>query len=102
MWATSNRRAELPPNWGYLRAVVLSRDHHRCRWVVNGVRCMRHATDVDHIGNKHDHRLGNLQALCVPHHRHKTALQGNAARWRYRMRRDPEPHPGLVHGASHR
>lgn len=62
-----------------------------------GVRCLRSATDVDHIipamlgGGDED---GNLQALCVTHHRIKTGTEGRAAQG-FRLRPDMV-HPGLV------
>ena len=74
-WAGSRRRAELPPNWyTEIRPAILQRDGYQCRAVLaDGRRCTERATDVDHIGNRHDHRPANLQALftrvaAVVHH----------------------------------
>lgn len=97
-WAGSNRRAELPPNWySEIRPAVLKRDGYRCTATLSDdTRCIEPATDVDHLGDKHDHRLENLAAKCGWHHRKKTSAQGNAARQRQPpLRRPPEPHPGL-------
>jgi 5-methylcytosine-specific restriction endonuclease McrA len=94
-WAGSTRRYELPPDWPELRALVLARDEHRCRWRENGTVCGRTATDVDHIRPGTDHSLTNLQALCRDHHAIKSSREGNAAprvtRWR-----PTERHPGLL------
>lgn len=80
-WESSNRRAELPADWPTLRQQTLERDEHRCTWRTAGRRCPDQATDVDHIGDKDDHRLENLRSLCSPHHKARTARQATAARW---------------------
>ncbi|MFF7171107.1 HNH endonuclease [Streptomyces pseudovenezuelae] len=96
-WAGSNRRAELPPDWQtVIRPAVLQRDEHRCRNRIGGRVCGRPANQVDHIGDKHDHRIEMLQALCADCHNAKSSRQGNDARWAERMRRPPERHPGLI------
>lgn len=98
-WAGSDRHSELPDDWPDRRAVVLERDHYRCRWVINpasGERCGQSANQVDHIVPGSDHRHGNLQALCGPHHAIKSSREGNAARWQHRRTRPPERHPGLT------
>ncbi|MGW0015510.1 HNH endonuclease [Streptomyces tendae] len=96
-WAGSNRRAELPADWyTYRRPTVLQRDEYRCRNRINGHVCGRHANQVDHIGDKHDHRIEMLQALCADCHAHKSSRQGNAARWAERTTRPKERHPGLI------
>ena len=85
-------------DWKRRRLRILARDGHRCTWMDDGVRCPRGATEVDHIRN---HAAGgsdeddNLRALCVPHHRAKTAAEGVAARRREPRARPAEPHPGL-------
>ncbi|MGW2708682.1 HNH endonuclease [Streptomyces sp. NPDC001356] len=96
-WAGSNRRAELPSNWGSeIRPFVLQRDEYRCRNRIDGRVCGRTANQVDHIGDRHDHRPEMLQALCEDCHNHKSSRQGNAARWAVRMQRPTERHPGLL------
>jgi 5-methylcytosine-specific restriction protein A len=97
-WAESDRRARLPVNWGNeIRPRILARDGHRCRWIDRGRRCTRQATDVDHIVNNDDDSDANLQALCVTHHRKKSAAEGHRAKARLAALRyrPPQPHPGL-------
>lgn len=91
-WASSNRRHELPSNWPDIVRTVKRRDP-ACTWP----GCDQPATDVDHIGNKHDHRLGNLRGLCSPHHRERTASQARAAHAAaYAKAKRPTPvHPAL-------
>jgi 5-methylcytosine-specific restriction endonuclease McrA len=99
-WAGSDRKGRLPADWGRLRQVVLTRCGLRCEWVEDGFRCPSPATDVDHIVPGDDHRPGNLQGLCNPHHLIKTARDTNAKRAETRkLRRLPEePQPGLIKG----
>ncbi|WP_068922186.1 HNH endonuclease [Planobispora rosea] len=97
-WAGSNRRAELPANWyTELRPAVLKRDGYRCTETLRDeTRCAETGTDVDHIGDPHDHRLENLRLLCSWHHNKRSAQQGNAARPKPpSLRRPTERHPGL-------
>ena len=89
------RRAELPRDWPRIRAHVLARDGHACRWIENNKRCGARATDVDHINNRHDHNEKNLRSLCVTHHSAYTSKQGNAERWKHSERCPKETHPGL-------
>ena len=92
-WEGSSRRAELPADWyTHIRPAILQRDGHACR------QCAAAATDVDHIGDKYDHRLENLQALCGRCHRLKTSRQGNHSPRRARITeaRGRERHPGLM------
>lgn len=49
---------------------------------------------MDHIGDRDDHSLGNLQLLCEAHHRFKSAQQGGLAGGR--IRRPKGKHPGLL------
>lgn len=111
---SQRRRRELPPDWSTLRRRVLRRDGWRCTWIVDGSRCPAWATDVDHIGDRHDHRLLNLRALCQYHHSRRTIAQSVAARQakataraivglpptprraRTTTNRIPESHPGLT------
>lgn len=74
-WHTSNRRAQLPPNWATLRATIANRAQGRCQHP----GCNRAGTDCDHIGDPTDHRPVNLQWLCAPHHKAKTQQQAQAA-----------------------
>lgn len=79
-WSGSGRRRELPPDWRARRQQVLNRDGHRCTHIDHGVRCPAAATEVHHLGDKHDHRLEMLASLCAPHHRAETQAEAAAAR----------------------
>lgn len=97
----SARTAPLPPNWGTeIRPRILARDHHACRQTISytGELCGRPATDVDHIGDPHDHADANLRALCQRHHRVRSAAQGGraAAARRVSRQRPADPHPGMI------
>jgi len=113
-WQGSDRRSTLPSNWPAIRRPILRRDGRRCTWLGDldadgrpaeymaggydhAQRCTEHATDVDHIGDRLDHRPQNLRSLCGRHHRHRSTLQGVVAKaQRAALRRRPEqPHPGL-------
>ncbi|SFK73513.1 HNH endonuclease [Streptomyces pini] len=95
-WKGSRRRHELPPNWKtQIRPYVLERDRYSCRGI-DSKPCGRPANQVDHIGDRNDHRPENLQALCADCHAAKTSRQGNTARWAVRERRPAEKHPGLL------
>lgn len=96
---TGARKATLPPDWPAIRRLVLERDGHRCTWPDPDERCTAPATDVDHIGDRHDHHPDNLRSLCGPHHDQRTAAQGVAARNAKRYRPQP-PHPGLRGGGG--
>lgn len=97
-WETSDRREHLPSDWNKIRVQVLKRDEGRCTWrLPSGARCPRAATDVDHMGDRDDHRLHKLRSLCRHHHQKVTAKQafvGRRARRQGRQKR-VERHPGL-------
>lgn len=101
-WVNSDRRATLPPDWRHRVAFVKNRAYGRCEWPgwlpgrVNtrtGIRCAMAGTDCDHIANRADHDVSNLQWLCAYHHQIKT-IQDRRTRGRS-DRRPPERHPGL-------
>lgn len=103
-WQGSDRRSQLPPDWPAVVLRILKRDHHRCQWVRYDTdkRCLRHATDVDHIlpysqgGTDVD---ANLQALCPYHHKKKSGREGGLASGiSRRAARDAAVplHPGLM------
>lgn len=95
-WAGSNRRQQLPPDWPAIRRRILQRDGHQCTALMgDGTRCPERARDVDHLGDRHDHRDENLTSKCGWHHGRKSSAEGNAARRRWSSRRKSEPHPGL-------
>ena len=100
-WQGSTRRVTLPPNWAVLCQQVMDRDHWQCQHVRadTGITCGLHATDTDHIGDRDDHSLGNLRALCPWHHLRRSGRQGGVASGK--ARRDKAAaqkplHPGLT------
>lgn len=94
-WASSQRKHELPPDWAS-RTVprILGRDPN-CRLQLKG--CTGRSTEVDHIGDRHDHSDTNLRGVCTPCHSKRTQAQAKAAHHAFyaRARRAPEPHPGV-------
>lgn len=104
-WEGSTRRRTLPRNWAEIRRRILERDRGRCQWVLGTThrKCLRPATDVDHITRPADGGTdddSNLRALCQWHHRWKSSREGGQASGAARRaRRDTvaKPlHPGLV------
>lgn len=93
-WASSNRRNELPTCWPKMRAQVRKRDKGLCQWPVGQSICGATGRDVDHRGDKHDHRLEALWLLCPDHHKGKTQTEAIAGR--VFERRAAERHPGLL------
>lgn len=94
-WHNSIRNASLPSNWrSTLRPLVLRRDRWLCQIRYEGY-CTVKATDVDHIGDRLDHRPANLQAACSACNQRKNVLTRPRAR-KVSEHRPPEAHPGLV------
>lgn len=97
LWSTqgpSKRSLELPPGWPAIRRRVITRDHGRCTARMDsGAQCPEVGTDVDHIGDPHDHSLANLHLLCGWHHRAKTGRQGAEATARQHAKLR---HPGIT------
>lgn len=95
-WADSDRGQHLPRNWHRIRARVLARDGWTCQ--IRGPRCTRIATEVDHIGDRCDHREHMLQSTCHTCHAWRTSQQSTEARVRANARslRPSESHPGLM------
>jgi 5-methylcytosine-specific restriction endonuclease McrA len=62
------------------------------------VCALRLSVEVDHVVPGDDHRDSNLQGVCSPCHRTKSAREGGraAAARRAFARRPPSPHPGLI------
>jgi 5-methylcytosine-specific restriction endonuclease McrA len=75
---------------------VLRRDRYTCQLQYDDC-CIGKATQADHIKAGDDHSMSNLQAVCVPCHARKSALEGAAARAAKRadLKRTPEAHPGI-------
>lgn len=93
-WATSTRRATLPPDWHTIRADVLTRDptcqlHYPGTWhTTRGLAsCGGTSSEVDHIGRADDHTPGNLRGVCTDCHRRRTQAQSADARRRTDTRR---------------
>jgi 5-methylcytosine-specific restriction enzyme A len=77
-WAGSTRRGRLPANWPHLVAFVLERDDHTC------YLCARYGDRVDHVVAGDDHDPSNLACICLDCDKHKSAVEGGRASWRYR------------------
>lgn len=93
--SATDRKAELPPDWeSRVRPAIIARDSGRCRWIENNARCPQRGTDVDHIGDPHDHRPANLRLLCATHHARRTSQQGQYAK-AAKKNRNVETHPAL-------
>lgn len=93
---TSTRRSQLPANWPKLRKVTSRRAGGQCEWISEGARCTAPGTDCNHIGDRDDHNLTNLQWLCHPHHEIKTKAEAAAARHPGSRKRPVKPHIGLI------
>lgn len=93
--SASGRKDRLPADWARLRRQVLRRDKSRCqhRDSPGAPICGRPANQVDHVIRGDDHSLLNLQALCEPHHKIKSAREGGQSYTP--LRRPPERHPAL-------
>lgn len=71
----SRRLSPLPRNWAALRRAVFKRDAHRC---VKCGSCER--LECDHVGDRDDHRIEQMQTLCHACHSVKTARDaGNSS-----------------------
>lgn len=91
----SRRRAELPADWPTIRRRILHRDRGVCR--IRGPHCTHRATDVDHAGDRDDHRDQALRAACHACHSERTTSQGHEAMRdiRSKAKHPVEHHPGL-------
>lgn len=94
-WEGSTRKERLPSDWQERRRQVMLRDRRRCQWrdVPGGQICGLQGNQVDHIVRGDNHELSNLQVLCEPHHRIKSAREGGQSF--VPRRRPPERHPAL-------
>lgn len=99
-WRDSTRRSTLPADWPRVRNHVLKRDGRQCR--IAGPMCIGTATEVDHVGDREDHRPESLRAACSPCHLDRSSRQGAGASAQARRqivaarKRPQERHPGLV------
>jgi 5-methylcytosine-specific restriction endonuclease McrA len=91
----SPRNASRPSDWKERKAAVLKRDSGQC-YLCGGLG----ADQADHIvpvAQGGSHGLDNLAAVHgQPCAAKKNAKEASAARWKYRQRREPEPHPGYI------
>ena len=96
-WQGSTRLQTLPRNWRAIRQQVLARAGYQCQHVRydTGKRCTARANQCDHIGERNNHTLDNLQALCEYHHQRKSSSQGGRANARNHAA-DPVKHAGLL------
>lgn len=101
-WVNSTRRSTLPRDWHRRRSFVRDRAQGKCEWPgftpgrverLPGEPCRLFGIDCDHIGDRDNHDVTNLQWLCHPHHDQKT-IQDRRTRGQS-DRRPPERHPGL-------
>jgi 5-methylcytosine-specific restriction protein A len=103
-WAGSTRRATLGREFFRNRARALRRDGYRCQLRIPNI-CTGAANQGDHIGDRLDHSVENLQAACPECHAHKSSQQGGAGRGRAARaraaarQRPAEPHPGALEPA---
>lgn len=91
---TSPRNQSLPKDWKARKAAVMTRDGGIC------YRCGQPGADqCDHVVAVADggsHELDNLAAAhgaCV---RDKNIREAQRHRWKHRMKRPAEKHPGLI------
>jgi hypothetical protein len=96
-WSTSQRRRSLPRDWPKLRAQVKARAAGRCQAATHEPDCDGTGRECDHIDDRDDHALSNLQWLSTPCHKAKTRRESEQARGVGASRfRDRESHPGLI------
>ena len=100
-WVGSTRRETLPPDWEQRRRRRLEADGYRCQHVRfdTCTICGRTARDVDHTGDRLDHRHESLRSKCGWHHDEKTNREAGYASGRARRARSQSgrrKHPGLI------
>jgi len=100
-WSGSTRRVTLPADWEARRLAVLERDRYQCQHerADTGAPCGAYASECDHINDRTDHRMSNLQALCPWHHLRKSGQQGGRASQAARRARAAAAapkHPGVL------
>lgn len=86
-WGGSPGRSRLPGSWTSIAAAVLERDPdcqiaYPGQWHAGGrlVHCTGISTEVDHKGNRDDHRRHMLRGACSNCHTRRTQEQSRAAR----------------------
>jgi 5-methylcytosine-specific restriction protein A len=107
-WQGSTRRETLPADWHRRVITVKNRAYGRCEWPGwfvgrqerrAGASCRALGTDCDHIGDRDNHELDNLQLLCRGHHVQKSLADQRTRR--VSEKRPQERHPGLRGKKSH-
>lgn len=86
-------RPPLPRNWSTIRNKVKTRAGGTCQCTgctLHQGPCTTVGTDCDHIGDRDNHSLNNLQWLCHQCHQVKTAGQAREA---IRLQRQKLTHP---------
>lgn len=93
----STRKLTLPPDWEIRRLSRLRRDQFRCQHIRfdTGMKCGAKANQVDHVDDRSNHALENLQSLCEWHHQQKSSSQGGTAAAR-RRKVQKQKHPGII------
>lgn len=84
----------MPPDWHRQRQRIKNRDKV-CQ--IAGPDCTVTIDEIDHIGDRFDHRDENLRGACRTCHRARTQQQAAAGVRAYhaRRKRPQERHPGL-------
>lgn len=93
VWS-GERKADLPSDWRARRLRILERDAWLCRIGYADI-CIVSANEVDHVGDRTDHRDHMLRAACRPCHGRRTQGQSVTSRLA-RARRPREGPPGLI------
>lgn len=95
-WVGSTRSDRLPVDWSQRCAQVRRRDGDLCWWCGKG-GAVPGKSQIDHKYRGDDHSLSNLGLIhTTPCHAQKSSAEGNQERWRYRMARPAEQHPGYL------
>jgi hypothetical protein len=95
---SGKRRTELPPDWAKRREAVKRRAKGRCEAEQHEPQCDGVGRECDHIGDKLNHSLSNLQWLSTPCHLAKTkrqAAEASQAR-RAALKLPREAHPSRI------
>ena len=93
------RRLPASREWQRIRQAVAKRAGYQCESLMrDGSRCTFVGAECDHIADRNDHSMQNLQWLCSWHHAMKTKREARAGVMAARARNMPrEPkHPGLI------
>lgn len=100
-WDENYDARRLPPSreWNRLRREAARRAGNQCEALMrDGSRCTFVGSECDHIVDRNDHSLSNLQWLCSWHHAMKTKREAREGMRAARARNMPRErkHPGLI------